>query len=397
MSALLPALPVALAVFPAVPLNFHGLLTTPTFFLSLLLLGFAYPVCMLIGRFKTERQAAWILTTVASGVMTAASLPFLGDYVFNGTGVDGVQERAVFAVGVNRFFQAYLCADLFLGSLLYRSQMGVLTGWIHHAVYLAITELAIRAGWGHIFCLCACMELPTFLLGLSTLLPRLRSNVLFGLTFFATRIALHLVFLVSYAAPQSRPTSNLLESTSTTGSLVPAGILAFVFPLHAMWFHGCVRGFIKRHRASRSAASVTSVSLSPVKGGKNALTPDIHPDSRSLARHASPGGVRPVWDVTLRLCRLRSLAAMRVSSLVSEVQVGPWVAPARIHLRRPIRPRVMVRRMSDSLIAALPSSESLRAGRESLRAGRESIRAALPSRKAVREVVLDYVGLGLVR
>lgn len=45
-----------------------------------------------------------------------------------------------------------------MGALAYRPQIGLLTGWVHHAVYLCITEIAIRAAWAHIFCLCAVME-----------------------------------------------------------------------------------------------------------------------------------------------------------------------------------------------------------------------------------------------
>ena len=56
-------------------------------------------------------------------------------------------------------------------------------------------EVAIRSSWAHLFCLAAVMELPTFILGLSTLVPRLRSNVLFAVTVCATRIAFHLVLL----------------------------------------------------------------------------------------------------------------------------------------------------------------------------------------------------------
>ena len=39
-----------------------------------------------------------------------------------------------------------------------RSQVGLLTGWIHHPVYIIIVEFAIRRSWSHIFCLCGVME-----------------------------------------------------------------------------------------------------------------------------------------------------------------------------------------------------------------------------------------------
>ncbi|KAJ7087454.1 hypothetical protein C8R44DRAFT_721133, partial [Mycena epipterygia] len=224
--------------------------TLPIFLPALLGLCLAYP--LLARGFQlqgTPRKAAWILTTIASALMTAASLPFVADYFWGG--VARVQPRPVLACVVNRFFQAYLCSDLAVGALAYRAQIGLLTGWVHHALYLCITEVAIRAGWAHIFCLCAVMELPTFLLGLSTLAPRLRSNTLFAATFFATRIVLHLILICAYAVPAGRPAS-LLSAVSgagvvpAAGSVVPALLLTLVFPLHAMWFAGCVKGFIRR-------------------------------------------------------------------------------------------------------------------------------------------------------
>ncbi|KAJ7255679.1 hypothetical protein C8J57DRAFT_1437074 [Mycena rebaudengoi] len=271
-----------------------------------------------LGRyFPAEKQRAWVLTTIASCAMTAASLPFMRDYL-TGWGIVAVQPRVEFAVVVNRFFQAYLLTDLTVGALYYRSQIGLLTGWVHHAVYILITEIAIRNAWAHIFCLCAIMELPTLLLGLMTLLPSLRSNTLFALVFFATRILFHLVLLASYALPAHRP----------AGSLFPALILASVFPLHAMWFVGCVQGFLRRFKASSS----------PPTPPRHPLAPDIHPDSRSLARHTFAPHARP----------------------------------------------------RDRVIAALPSRDRVRAARASvIAASRDTVLQVLPS----RERVMDYVGM----
>ncbi|KAF8186545.1 hypothetical protein K438DRAFT_1835785 [Mycena galopus ATCC 62051] len=274
--------------------------TEGTVFLpALITLVAAYPA--LLPFFPAVRQRAWILTTLASSVMTAFALPCVRDYLTMG-GVRGVEAR-VWSVGVNRFFQAYLTADMLVGGLCYRSQIGLLTGWVHHVLYILITETAIRSGWAHLFCLAAVMELPTFILGASTLLPALRSNVVFALTFFATRIAFHLVLLYGLVA--------------TPGLRVPAGILVLVFPMHAMWFRGCVAGFVRRHR-QRVASSVNGegvvVQKAPEVGidgsdksgverpKRHPLAPDVHADARSLAHHAAV--VRQPWS----LQRLRVLS-----------------------------------------------------------------------------------------
>jgi hypothetical protein len=41
---------------------------------------------------------------------------------------------------------------------------------------------------------------------------------------------------------------------TTGGSILPSVMLASVFPLHALWFKGCVKGFIKRRKENRALA-----------------------------------------------------------------------------------------------------------------------------------------------
>lgn len=190
-------------------------------------------------RWSNAKQSAWILTTISSAIMSLVSLPFLYDYFVNGGNVKYIRTLPNFAIAANRFFQSYLVVDLTVGFVYYRSQIGLLTGWIHHGIYLMIVELAIRRSWAHIFCLCAAMEVPTFFLGFMTLYPELRSNVVFAVAFFLTRILFHIVLGVSYFLQDNR-------THATGGSLIPSLLLASIFPLHAMWFYGCIKGFIRR-------------------------------------------------------------------------------------------------------------------------------------------------------
>ena len=172
-------------------------------------------------------------------------------------------------------------SDLLMGSIYYRSQLALVTGWIHHIVYVFIVQICIKRAWTQIFCLCALMEvrytnpspkiahsfqlvqLPTFLLAISSLYPRLRSNIAFAVAFFVTRILLHIIWCISYFMPTNR-------IHTTGGSILPSVMLAGVFPLHALWFRGCVKGFIKRHKEDRAPArkvvTVDAVSVVEVKG-----------------------------------------------------------------------------------------------------------------------------------
>lgn len=198
--------------------------------------------------YSTPKQLSWILTSISSAGMTIASLPFIWDYLASAGDVQSVRTLPLFSFTANRFFQAYLTADLMMGAIYYPAQLTLLTGWIHHVLYLFIVELAIRHSWTHIFCLCALMELPTFVLGITSLYPHLRSNVIFAVTFASTRIVLHAILCISYLLPKNH--------ASTHGSWVPSIILACVFPLHAFWFRGCINGFIKRARAGNPSPVV---------------------------------------------------------------------------------------------------------------------------------------------
>ncbi|KAJ7590603.1 hypothetical protein C8J56DRAFT_782376 [Mycena floridula] len=206
-------------------------------------LGFCSVYHIFSPHFTSVKQSAWIITTTAALIMTLASAPFLWDYILSGASIQHVRTFTSWSIPATTFFQAYLFAqvsfDLIIGFMYYRSQLSLLTGWIHHIMYIMIVEFSISRSWSHIFMLCSVMEFPTFFLGLTTLYPRLRSNLFFAISFFLTRISFHIVLCMSYLLPKNR-------AAITDGSFIPALLLLAILPLHAMWFRGCVRGFIRR-------------------------------------------------------------------------------------------------------------------------------------------------------
>ncbi|KAJ6452119.1 hypothetical protein C8R45DRAFT_848006 [Mycena sanguinolenta] len=108
------------------------------------------------------------------------------------------------------------------------------------------------------------MELPTFILGLSTLVPRWRSNVLFAVTFGGTQIAFHLVPLYGLAmcVSSSYFPWQLADARGRVRELrTPVMILTLVFSPHAMWFRGCITTFVRRHKV-RVTARNSSMNLS---------------------------------------------------------------------------------------------------------------------------------------
>jgi len=111
------------------------------------------------------------------------------------------------------------------------------------------------------------MDLPTFHLAIATLQPKLRHNVLFAVTFFVTRIAFHLGLFVGYSSKANR-------TTAVGGSLVPACLFAATFPMHAIWFIGCIKGFIRRSKGQGEAALLTQASANDDKRVHSPVQPE---------------------------------------------------------------------------------------------------------------------------
>lgn len=102
-------------------------------------------------------------------------------------------------------------------------------------------------------------KIPTFVLGISTLFPRIRNNTLFAVCFFMTRIVFHIVLGISFLFEENR-------KAVTGGSYIPALLLVCIFPFHVTWFVGCIKGFILRARRKTTPVSVSltkSVALGP--------------------------------------------------------------------------------------------------------------------------------------
>ncbi|KAG2095888.1 uncharacterized protein F5147DRAFT_717459 [Suillus discolor] len=212
----------------------------PAFLYSLLALTVAYhifaPLC------STVKQQSWILTTISSAAMSLSSLPLFFLYASSRGDLRGIRST-LWTESTGRFFQAYLVTDLLMGVIYYRSKVNLLTGWIHHTIYIFIVEYACRQSWSHLFALCGVMEIPTFLLAIASLNPRFRSDVVFAMSFLATRIVLHVFLCVSMIASRHHVTND---------SYGPGLIMACIFPLHAFWFYGSLKGFVKRAKSPKS-------------------------------------------------------------------------------------------------------------------------------------------------
>jgi len=287
--------PVA-ATFPPAMITFLSnmsrMATSTAFWVSVVLLVVVY-LC-LQPRCSTIKQRSWVLTSVSSAAMSLFSLPLVLQFAIARGQLKHVPVYSLATDSVGRFFQAYLIVDLTMGMLFYRSKVNILTGWIHHTVYVFIVEYAIQGSWSHIFCLAAVMEIPTFVLALGSIVPRLRSDVFFAACFFTTRIAFHITVCLSLL---------IQRHDVTNGALGPSIIMACIFPLHAYWFTGCIKGFIKRAETGEKSAPVTKPSSANAPS-ERLITPStyvpvsLYASRASLARRrtALRMAVRARWD-----------------------------------------------------------------------------------------------------
>ena len=137
---------------------------------------------------------------------------------------------------------------------------------MHHIFYLGVLAWALSSHFTLGFCLFLPLEIPTFILAVGSLYPQRRSDWLFGLTFFITRICYHLLlFLLVWEIKDPR--------------LPVWVVVAVTFLLHVYWFVLWVKGAVKRWKEGGR------------KGGKRGGVA-----AAAAAAAAGGGGVEEVSD-----------------------------------------------------------------------------------------------------
>jgi hypothetical protein len=121
--------------------------------------------------------------------------------------------------------------DLFLGVLFYREHLYLLTSWIHHIAYFVLCTWVLGTRkWCPLFAVCCLEELPTLVMAAGRLDAAWRSDLVFGVTYFATRICLH-AFLVQQAFAFEESFADI------PAFLVIRFNFALTMCLHGYWFH----------------------------------------------------------------------------------------------------------------------------------------------------------------
>jgi hypothetical protein len=137
-------------------------------------------------------------------------------------------QRSIVDDYLATFFAAYLTVDLLVGTFNYRSQLSILTGWIHHIFYIVLMIHLLHNHLTSPFCLLAILEFPTMVLATGHLWKTLRQDKIFGASFFIFRIAFHGFMIYQFYA-------NFTEHGPWWQVVLSA------YPLHIHWFFSWVK------------------------------------------------------------------------------------------------------------------------------------------------------------
>ncbi|KAG2182335.1 hypothetical protein INT43_007265 [Umbelopsis isabellina] len=200
------------------------------------LIGFPLSIALYVSFFfgaqkskiaTSEKQVSWLLTFMSSAGLTLASIPRFYNFWRSGWDIRSFQVDNTFDTMILCYFVTYLILDLTLGSIYYKGQINLLTGWIHHSVYTFMTVYFLCHRLGGFFVVASILELPTLIMALGCLWSNLRSDYLFASTFFSFRLVFHAFMIKTLKQHHHIQTLWI--------------VAASIFPLHLFWFYGFIR------------------------------------------------------------------------------------------------------------------------------------------------------------
>jgi hypothetical protein len=136
------------------------------------------------------RAKAWLITLYISSIMSYHGIYQV--WTFSPTNLTAwLESEDQTSRNLTTNFLAAMLIDIIAGIIDYRSEIDFLSGWVHHFVYSCILITFLKYNWSNSFVACALAEIPTFLLSIGNVFPKIRqTNRMIGLFFFPTRIIL---------------------------------------------------------------------------------------------------------------------------------------------------------------------------------------------------------------
>jgi len=172
-------------------------------------------------------KTSFILTIVGVYTMVnfyRANLNFIR-YVTSMTMLDlYLQEMSII------YLFSYIVCDTCIGFIHYHSLMRTMSGYPHHLLFITILIPCIYTENDHMIVSGFIAELSTFVINLGTIHKKYRSDLVFGITMFFTRIV-HVGFIV--------------WSIRVYAYQLPFGLL--LFSLYTFWFYKWVAHYITKY------------------------------------------------------------------------------------------------------------------------------------------------------
>jgi hypothetical protein len=197
------------------------------FFLGCIDYYFHYKFINYIKKDLTKKQKAYILSIKSSLALFLMGIYFNYYYFSSGCSQERffslLEEKDTLNFGklVVLYFASYLLMDIYIGNKEYPEYMKILSGNIHHTIYICVNLISLYTGLYPLYLLHMMSELPTFLMSIGSFDSNFRNDNLFGLTFFLTRIVYHLILTIVF-----RQNKLLL------------GLSIAALGLHIYWFYG---------------------------------------------------------------------------------------------------------------------------------------------------------------
>jgi len=111
------------------------------------------------------------------------------------------------------YVSAYFAADLFLGHL--DGSLNLVTGYIHHSVYVALVLFLKYKHQSNLIFLCLPFEIPTLVLDLHKMYPTYNYKPAFAITFIAFRLAAN-AYMITKVAPLGQTYSTIAATMLLT-------------------------------------------------------------------------------------------------------------------------------------------------------------------------------------
>lgn len=203
-------------------------------------------------RKRARRKLSWVPTFVNSLFMT---LMGIGYYVIKTDCLNDVSGLWMYAQGdgeyvwrsmdnvsvlVMAWFAMFNVFDICFGSLYCFECLDPLTAWVHHPVFTWICYIGTTGNgifyqgrpFASAFMVCCLEEFPTWHLAAGAMFPSLRSDWVFGGSFFVLRICYHLYHAVLCFLNDPSPTWYSITT--------PKMIFLFSILMHLVWFKAWV-------------------------------------------------------------------------------------------------------------------------------------------------------------